>query len=624
MGKDSQESGVPSYITRLEKILKQRQEEVRHFKPDPINNSESNEVALTSVMGSRRDARRLEDETQSGEQVSEDDKEDSQVSQESGTPENASSRNESGSLEGTPETLTDQQSEDTQASQSQEQIDDESEASRASKESGRSGESRVSGASNTQKSSQVSGSIEVEKTSEDVDAMSNEVSKMTKDVEQLETLVDDLDGQKKMDQVEGKQGVKTNTDLIQTTGKAILNPKMEGKEIQGEQMMVRGKGGNKDQLDSLSDVVDDFAKEAAFLASNDIPNTDDLSPSNTKIIVPQMTVSQMGMPQMGIPQKRMPQIMVPQMEMPQSGMPQMMVPQTSMPQMGMPQTRMPQMGMPQTRMPQMMVPQMGIPPMSMPRPSASQKENRPGVQMSASNVKGMKHGKFQDDPMDMGQPTNQGVPDALIDQILEDAVRRQHKAYVLDHDADESGGLFDMFGNGAQVQRVPVIQTTPKVAKVTTQAQTSINPIDASLDHHQIDHTIYENPVTGKQTHTFEGTSINIPHPELVQAASSAHGKNPIDVLDRTDETDPPKANGRTWTRLRGSGNRHQAGLWLFPLGHFRSDQPNQKLVQFWKTQRKFERIRGHVRRAVKADDAQLAGGPYGRGNGKGPHEPKV
>jgi hypothetical protein len=296
--------------------------------------------------------------------------------------------------------------------------------------------------------------------------MDNE-SEMSKDIHELENIIDDINHEKSKLSDEENQISNLQTNELNTTKKMILSPEQTAQNPNQVQTNAISQTQNKNDMDSLSDVVDDFAKEAAFLASNDLPTSDDLSPGNTQLITPNMQSSQNMMSNM------------------------------------------------------------------------NGAANQDGVAMTASGVRGMKHGKFQPDQFasDATHDQDQDIPDSVIDHILEDALKRQHRAYVLDHNANASPNLLGLFGASGSTQKVPVIQSfgqgspMKQVSKVATTAQTSINPIDQSLDHHQIQHTIYEDPLTGKQSHSFEGTSINIPNEAMEDI--SKHGKrgNPIDAL---------------------------------------------------------------------------------------------
>ena len=297
-----------------------------------------------------------------------------------------------------------------------------------------------------------------------------EDKRIDEDIDELENLMETINQGKDNIQNSDQQFKNVRTDASASTGKTILHSK-ETQNAEQKAMMdqeaieskLQGKGG----IDSLSNLVNDFAKEAAEIAEEEY-SSDQLSPSGIDLNVPKVQVTPSNMTGMG----------------------------------------------------------------------------QGGVAISSSPEKGMKHGKFQDD-VSVVMPANltgqhmpssesQDIPDELIDEILRSSQRRRAQPYVLDQQGELPMGIFGGSPHSVQVQRIPEIQgydDTLNPTSIFTSSHTSVNPIDQSLDHHQIQHTVHEDPLSGKQLHSFEGTSVNIPQPDAASASQSMRRGNPMDVL---------------------------------------------------------------------------------------------
>lgn len=129
------------------------------------------------------------------------------------------------------------------------------------------------------------------------------------------------------------------------------------------------------------------------------------------------------------------------------------------------------------------------------------------------------------------------VPSELIDDILRQVQAKRAKSFVIDQDADMNLGMggYGPSGQSVQIQRMPVIQSVgdgsqyPINSTITTATQTSVNPVDQSVSHDQIQHTVHENTMTGQQLHTLEGQSVNIGDSGSGSAISTK--KNPFRAI---------------------------------------------------------------------------------------------
>ena len=130
-------------------------------------------------------------------------------------------------------------------------------------------------------------------------------------------------------------------------------------------------------------------------------------------------------------------------------------------------------------------------------------------------------------PENFSQDKHEEIPDKLIDDILRSAAQRRSGGYVLDQDNDFTSRMSDDSAFMGSQQRTPYIQTLgqePPSSTSSIMTKTSINPIDQSIDHHQIEHQVHEDPLTGQRLHVLTGNSINIPQP-------MSNHKNPFDTL---------------------------------------------------------------------------------------------
>ena len=133
-------------------------------------------------------------------------------------------------------------------------------------------------------------------------------------------------------------------------------------------------------------------------------------------------------------------------------------------------------------------------------------------------------------PDGFSQEKHDDIPDELIDQILRSAAQKRSEGFVLDQDNDFSSRMSDDNAFMGTQQRNPLIQslgqgpipTTNSTSSVMT--KTSVNPVDQSVDHHEIEHQVHEDPLTGQKLHIFTGNSVNVPQ-------ESVSRKNPFDAL---------------------------------------------------------------------------------------------
>ena len=109
------------------------------------------------------------------------------------------------------------------------------------------------------------------------------------------------------------------------------------------------------------------------------------------------------------------------------------------------------------------------------------------------------------------------VPSELIDDILRSAQQKRARSHIIQNDQDADVSSFLMTSpQNLDIQRIPAIQNVgddfsiPMASEINTATHTSVDPIDNSVTHHQLNHIIHEDPVTGKQVHTLQGTSVNV------------------------------------------------------------------------------------------------------------------